>query len=116
MAVSPPTRGWSLDQLEAEQNATGFPAHAGMVLRQPLLPCVADRFPRPRGSHISPCSLNLWLGFPAHAGMVPQPRRGAVSMSRFPRPRGDGPLPEDIAARFPTCRATIRMRGERQSG
>ncbi len=96
MAVSPPTRGWSLDQLEAEQNATGFPAHAG--------------------SHISPSSLNLWLGFPAHAGMVPQPRRGAVSMSRFPRPRGDGPLPEDIAARFPTCRATIRMRGERQSG
>ena len=47
--VSPPTRGWTSDDVAAPHRDAGFPAHAGMDLADQLGAVSADRFPRPRG-------------------------------------------------------------------
>ena len=47
--VSPPTRGWTLDQPLSACFAYGFPAHAGMDRLRRITFGKAEWFPRPRG-------------------------------------------------------------------
>ena len=91
----------------------GFPAHAGMDLRQMAVHHPQGGFPRPRGDgpginppdritgEVSPPTRG-WTrqhlrvrerrcGFPAHAGMDLPDSGHLRAPIRFPRPRGDGP-------------------------
>ena len=49
IAVSPPTRGWTLAASQRALSTGGFPAHAGMDLNADNAMTPAARFPRPRG-------------------------------------------------------------------
>ncbi len=91
--VSPPTRGWTLDEHREPTGDAGFPAHAGMDPPQCRFDASRNGFPRPRGDGpdilcrcvaipmVSPPTrgwTRLWEladpsdpGFPAHAGMDP---------------------------------------------
>ncbi len=111
--VPPPTRGWSLLDVDHRVFDKGSPAHAGMV--PPPAPRLRKSvgFPRPRGdgpsagsqlnrvcmvppptrgwSHVEVSDTFKHPGSPAHAGMVPILFNGLEHRKRFPRPRGDGP-------------------------
>ena len=92
-AVSPPTRGWTPTRPTRRFVLRGFPAHAGMDLRQATGGQYMPWFPRPRGDGPRSGS-SVWrlvAGFPAHAGMDPPLTTAALASGRFPRPRGDGP-------------------------
>ena len=112
--ASPHTRGWTpVDQLPQVARA-GFPAHAGMDLRQGAARVLRQRLPRTRGdgpslavrmpsrAAASPHTRGWTLvpgspvarkvGFPAHAGMDPGATVAGDGSRRLPRTRGDGPL------------------------
>ena len=113
LEVSPHTRGWTAALGDGGRLPAGFPAHAGMDLRESGRPDRAWRFPRTRGdgpwspgvtpahTEVSPhtrgwtcttlCILAPSGGFPAHAGMDPCRRSRTWIRAWFPRTRGDGP-------------------------
>ena len=129
--VSPPTRGWTLQQAGRGRGLAGFPAHAGMDLDWDWGTIARWGFPRPRGDGPSPgrstcCRRQVspptrgWTpggyrhdpaprGFPAHAGMDPALASRSSGAMRFPRPRGDGP--SAIAERGSRVRVSPPTRG-----
>ena len=114
--ASPHTRGWTVEDLRADDLRGGFPAHAGMDLRAPPASPTRGRLPRTRGDGPrAPCSTarrptasphtrgwtargrgkpSLQQGFPAHAGMDPGAALEDVAGIGLPRTRGDGPRAE----------------------
>ena len=49
LAVSPPTRGWTVNTTGVVEGTVGFPAHAGMDPPQGTRVVTNAGFPRPRG-------------------------------------------------------------------
>ena len=110
---SPHPRGWTLLRPHGPAPAVGFPAPAGMDLRQSHGPRQHPRIPRTRGD--GPRSLRSrmrsradsphprgWTledgprsrpvgGFPAPAGMDPMSKMINIGDEWIPRTRGDGP-------------------------
>ena len=116
-SASPHTRGWTVGAHSIAQDATGFPAHAGMDPRPPRSSGSRHRLPRTRGDgpgawaerdscrRASPHTRG-WTqgerlhrpacrGFPAHAGMDPGDRSAGAGDRGLPRTRGDGPWTPD---------------------
>ena len=111
--ASPHTRGWTQPKSLHDEIYEGFPAHAGMDLRQATGRRVRCGLPRTRGDGPEAQSAGFvslkasphtrgWTphqpadegrieGFPAHAGMDPDEAFGCDFARRLPRTRGDGP-------------------------
>ena len=138
--VSPPTRGWTLDDSVQRLVTVGFPAHAGMDLSVAVDLYQRAGFPRPRGDgpganvsmltrdRVSPPTRG-WTpvpvrqradrgGFPAHAGMDLKGGGLHTYCNRFPRPRGDGPpntyLLDYLTKVSPPTRGWTRRVGRQQ--
>ena len=128
--VSPPTRGWTREDVRHPRCVCGFPAHAGMDLPRATVSVLPRWFPRPRGDgpeglegggtsgKVSPptrgwtrTSTSLRgrrLGFPAHAGMDPLLSSPGRPITGFPRPRGDGPPPPGRISDLPAVSPPTR--------
>ena len=131
VAVSPPTRGWTLYRMCRLLLSRGFPAHAGMDRSYAIQWPRRKRFPRPRGdgpqmtyedttaatvspptrgwTHMAKIIKRRIMGFPAHAGMDPDRPHGRRARVGFPRPRGDGP--SLLVSRTPVARVSPPTRG-----
>ena len=111
--ASPHTRGWTPARGRRWSSAAGFPAHAGMDLRDAYAQGATQRLPRTRGdgpeiqlvfvipalasphtrgwTRGCPVQCRARGGFPAHAGMDPGHSTYPGPTQRLPRTRGDGP-------------------------
>ena len=100
--VSPPTRGWTVSQLEAIKLLFGFPAHAGMDPIQAALNPPEGGFPRPRGD--GPLVDGKW----DEQELVSPPTRGWTSEPNTTLAEPNG-LPSDVVSP-PTRGWTVEAR------